>query len=102
MLKNKMTKEQFLEYLKLLRDRSNFIDDVYNSSRRYIDIIELNDFLTRPYTFIEKLFFSKEEYDIIGWYLWEDVDKKIYDLESKEVIAELNDDEALWEYLNRE
>ncbi len=101
MLKDKMNKEQFLEYLKLLRDRSNFIDDVYNSSRRYIDIIELNDFLTRPYTFIEKLFFSEEEYDIIGWYLWENVDHKIYN-SNNEVIADLCNDEAVWEYLNQE
>ena len=100
MLKDKMSKEQFFEYLKLLRDRSDFIDDVYNSSRRYINIVELNDFLIRPYIFIEKLFFSEEEYDIIGWYLWENVDHKIYF--NDEIIADLCDDESLWNYLNRE
>lgn len=102
MLKDKISKEQFFEYLNGLRDRSNYIDDVYASSRRFINILELNDFLIRPYMILEKLFFSAEENDIIGWYLWENVEKKIYDLESKEVIVELNDDEALWEYLNRE
>ena len=102
MLKDKITKEMFFEYLNGLRHNSQMIDAIYKATNGAFDIINFEDELCRPYHLIEKCFFTHIELDIIGWYLYENVEKKIYNSETHEVIADLIDDEALWEYLNRE
>ena len=102
MLKDKISKELFFEYLNGLRNNEKLISGVYEATHRALDLINLEDELTRPYHIIEKCFFTETELDYIYWYLFEKVEKKIYNSETHEVIADLIDDEALWEYLNRE
>ena len=100
-LKDKMSFEEFSNYLDLLKDRDIFLDNIYKKSIGNLDLINFNDFLLKPYYIIERCFFSDIELDYIKWYLYEDVDKKIYDINSN-VIADIKDNEALWNYLNQD
>ena len=102
MLKNKISKEDFFKYMELLRRNRDYIDSVYNCTNRQLDLINLNDSMCEPYQIIVKAFFTPEELDIIGWYMWEynEGHMKIYD--NDEIIADLKTDEDLWEYLNRD
>lgn len=104
MLKDKISKDDFFRYLKGLRKVSKYVMDTYDNTDGYVDLINLESALTEPYHIIEKAFFTNVEYDVISWYLYEyDEDKmKIWDSQTKEVIADIVDDEALWEYLNRD
>lgn len=102
MLKDKISKELFFEYLNGLRNNGKLISDVYEATHRALDLINFEDELTRPYHIIEKCFFTETELDYIYWYLFEKVEKRIYDAKTHAEIAYLGDDEALWEFLNRE
>lgn len=102
MLKDKISKELFFKYLNGLRHNSKMINQIYEATFRALDLINLEEELSKPYHIIEKCFFTESELDYIYWYLFERVEKKIYDAKTHEVIADLVDDEALWEYLNRE
>ena len=104
MLKDKISKEQFFEYLNGLKENSEMVSAIYNASKRNIDMINYEDEITKPYRIIEKLFFTKEELDYISWYVYEfDADRmKIYDANTHKVIANLETNEDLWIYLNKE
>lgn len=104
MLKDKISKEKFFEYLKGLKENSSMVSDVYKASKRNIDLINYEDEITRPYRIIEKLFFTYEELDCISWYVYEysEGNMKIWDAVTKEEIANLETDEDLWNYLNKE
>lgn len=104
MLKNKISKDDFFEYLKLLRKNASVVNAVYEASNKSIDLINFETDICEPYLIIVKAFFTKDELDIIDWYLYEfrENDMKIWDSETGEEIVNLVDDEALWEYLNRE
>lgn len=104
MLKDKISKDDFFNYLKLLRKNASVVNAVYETSNKSIDLINFESDMCEPYMIIVKAFFTESELDIINWYLYEflENDMKIWDSESGEEIANLVDDEALWEYLNRE
>lgn len=102
MLKNKISKELFFDYLNGLRNNEKLISGVYEATNRALDLINFDDELTRPFHIIEKCFFTESELDYIYWYLFEEVEKRIYDAKTHAEIAYLHDDESLWEFLNRE
>lgn len=102
MLKDKMSFDLFKRYLQLLRRNNEMINKIYNDSNKTIDIINLDSELTEPYRIIEKLFFTINELEMISWYLYENVEKKIYEGKTDKVICEINTDEDLWNYLNNE
>ena len=103
-LSERISKEDFFDYLDESRKVDKMIDAIYQCSDRNLDLINFNDILTKPFRIIERNFFSNVELDIISWYLWEykEGDMKIYRSDDREVIAELKTDEDLWEYLNRD
>ena len=103
-LNERISKEDFFKYLDLSRKVSKCIDSIYDASDKELDLINFNDFLTKPLRIIERNFFSNVELDMISWYLWEYDEKlmKIYSNDDRSVIAEILTDEDLWEYLNRD
>jgi hypothetical protein len=46
--------------------------------------------------------FGENDSDMITWYLYEDVEKNIYEAGTHKIIDVLDTDEKLWDYLNRE
>lgn len=103
-LSERISKEDFFDYLDKLRKVDKMIDAIYQASNGEIDLINFNDTLSKPFRVIERNFFSPTELDIISWYLWEYDEKmmKIYSSDDRHVIAEILTDEDLWEYLNRD
>lgn len=104
MLKDKITKEQFIEYIQQIQEKDNLIRDIYHISKKTIDLIEFEEILLKPMFLLQKIFFSKSELEYIEWFLYEynkDM-MKIYDAKTHEVIADIQTVEDLWEYLNRE
>ena len=106
MLKDKISKEDFTKYVEETLRVSKFISNIYDASNRTIDIINLEEELTRPLRIIEKNFFTKVELDYIGWFIYEydEGHMKIYKAgTNKEVVlAELNTVDDLWDWLNKE
>jgi len=103
-LSERISKEDFFDYLDKSRKVDKIIDAIYQASNGEIDLINFNDTLTKPFRIIERNFFSATELDLISWYLWEYNEKmmKIYSSDDRHVIAEILTDEDLWEYLNRD
>ena len=103
-LSERISKKDFFDYLDKSRKVDKMIETIYQCSDGNFDLINFNDFLTKPLRIIERNFFSYIEKDLISWYLWEykEGDMKIYRSDDREVIAELKTDEDLWEYLNRD
>lgn len=99
-LEKRIDKREFIKYLEAQRKINKVCLDVYTASHNTLDLANYEDFITEPTHILEKAFFSDIELDYIYWYLYEDVEKKIYDNDTKSVIAELNTDEDLWDYLN--
>lgn len=82
-LKLQTTSERDQEIYKLGVDLINFTDD-------YHSIIDV----------LLKTYYSEEGEDIISWWLYEDVEKKIYNKKG-EVIEDLTSIESLWEYVEK-
>ena len=106
MLKDKISKEDFVKYIKESQEVSKLVHKVYEASGRTIDIINLEDELTKPFRIIERNFFTKVELDYISWFLYEykSGHMKIYKAGTdKEVIlADLETIDDLWNWLNEE
>lgn len=105
-LSERISKEDFFDYLNESRKIDKMIETIYQCSDGNLDLINFNDYLTKPLRIIERNFFSYIEKDLISWYLWEykEDSMKIYkaDTNKEEIIAEILTDEDLWEYLNRD
>lgn len=104
MLNTKMNKDQFINYIQKIKEKDKLVSKVYKASNGLIDITNLEDALNEPFHYLESIFFTDIERDIISWYLYEyNKDRmKIWDSKTGEEIANIIDIEALWEYLNRE
>lgn len=106
MLKDKISKEDFVKYIEESLKVSKLVHNVYEASNRTVDLINLEEDLTRPFRIIEKNFFTKVELDYISWFLYEyDEGKmKIYKAgtDKEVVLAELNTVDDLWDWLNKE
>lgn len=106
MLKDKISKDDFVEYIKRSQEVGKFVHQVYEASNRTIDIISLEDELTKPFRILEKNFFDKIELEYISWFLYEYKEgcMKIWKAgtDKEIVLAELNTADDLWEWLNRE
>lgn len=102
MLNNKISKENFFKYMELLRRNNRYIESVYDCTNRQLDLINLNDTLCEPYQIIVNAFFTPEELEIISWYMWEYDEGHMKIWQDDNEIADLETDEDLWEYLNRD
>lgn len=101
-LSERIDKLDFFNYLDKLKERADMCLKIYQASGKSLDVINFEDYICEPLRIIERAFFSKIEYDMIGWYLYEyDKDRmKIYHKETGEVLADITDNEELWNYLN--
>lgn len=101
-LKDKISKNDFFNFINMLNNNYDMTNDIYAASNRTIDLINYDDEINKPYMFIVERFFSEIEWDCITWYVYEyrKGDMKIYDSKNGKVIADLETDEDLWNYLN--
>ena len=109
-----MTKEKFKELMYKIQEYNEFLDkllelgiDIYNSKFAYYADEFFDDIMRNE--------FGDDGMDLISWWLYEDVDHKIYEhddnlkewyypeeeIEGK-VIADLNDIDALYDYLTQD
>lgn len=93
-----LTKEQFLKSLKVARDRSAFIDKLYDLN---IDIIECQDGYDEMFSLFINSAFTEEGGDWYTWYLYEKPslkgDENAWEADGTPII--MNTDDDLWEYL---
>ena len=106
-----LTKERFKELVYMMQESNELYDKLYDLG---IDAIECK-YLEYPGVFFDELMkseFGIEGLDTISWWLYEDVDHKIYEPTDKkeefyelgeeiegEVIADLNQIDDLYDYL---
>lgn len=108
-----MTKERFKELIHLMLEHNEFYDKLYDLG---IDAINCKYLETAGIFFDElmKSEFGEDGLDLVSWWLYEDVDHKIYESteETKEwyypgeeihgkVIADLNNIDDLYDYLTK-
>lgn len=96
-----MTKEKFKDLMYKMQEINEFEDKLYDMK---IDIINCK-LVEYPAVFFDELMrseFGEDGLDLISWWLYEDVDHKIYDGYERidsEVIADLNNIDDLYKYL---
>lgn len=101
-LEKRISKEDFFEYLDKSKERSDMIFNVYKSTGKSLDLINFEDYITEPYRILVKHFFSNVELDYISWYLYEYEEGKMKIYDNDGLIADIIDNEALWNFLNRD
>lgn len=107
MLKDKISKEDFFKFIDGLK--RNIEEDylLYTLTDGSLTLTNFVERVTEPYYIILQNFFTEVELDYIMWYLCEyDEDSMgVYETDENgnEVeIANIVNNESLWEYLNRE
>lgn len=108
-----MTREKFRELIYNLEEYNDFIDELYKLN---IDVYECKyvDYAGIFFDELMKSEFGEDGLGLISWWLYEDVDHKIYEStdETKEwyypeeeihgnVIADLNNIDDLYDYLTK-
>jgi len=107
-----MTKERFKDLVYMMLEHNELYDKLYDLG---IDTINCKYLETADIIFSElmKTEFGEEGLDLISWWMYEDVDHKIYaagdgedrdwffkdEKPNRDVIADLNDIEDLYDYL---
>lgn len=94
-----INKERFLEIMKVLDDETEKLETLNSAIDSVSDgwvILELgNQYRDLIISFLEEYFHDE---DTISWYLYEDVEKKIFDLNDN-VLFEIKSYEDLFDYL---
>ena len=109
-----ITKQKFKDLVYMMLEHNEFYDKLYDLG---IDVINCKYMETAAIIFDElmKSEFGEEGADLVSWWMYEDVDHKIYEPneDAKEwrypgeefegkVIADLNNIEDLYDYITRE
>ena len=97
-----MNLEKFKKIIYIIKNQDKNIRNLYKLG---VDII--NSDIYENFNKITNILFesilTKEGVDLIDWWLYENVDKKIYDNEdSSKIIADLNKIEDLYKYMENE
>ena len=90
-----MTYEAFQQVILLLKKDSNKSNKLYKLG---VDMFNINDELHQIITTLFRAHYSKDGEDMISWWLWEDTEKLLYDLEGNQ-INDLTKIEDLWKYI---
>lgn len=92
-------KELFVSQIRLMLDYGKVLEQLYKDLK--VDIYDSSIDITVNSLFDAylKLVFTEAGIDVITWWMYEDVPKKIYSAESDDVIADLTTIESLWDYL---
>ena len=106
-----LTKERFKDLIYMMQEFNELYDKLHDLG---IDVIECK-YLEYPCVFFDELMkseFGIEGLDTISWWLYEDVDHKIYEPTDKKkefyelgeeidgnIIADLNEIDSLYDYL---
>lgn len=93
-----ITKERFKELVYLMEEHNEFYDKLYDLG---IDTIDCKA-MEIPGIFFDELMkneFGVSGLDLISWWMYEDVDHKIYERDTHKVIADLNIIDDLYDYL---
>ena len=90
-----MTLEAFKKIVLLLKK------DLERESKLYklgIDVFNFNDELQQVISILLKSHYSKDGEDLFSWWMYEDVDKMLYDNDGN-IVNDLTKCEDLWKYL---
>lgn len=95
-----LTKERFKDLVYMMFKHNELYDKLHDLG---IDVVEC-EYLEIADVFFSELMkaeFGEEGLDLISWWMYEDVDHKLYEpgSEGKKVIADLNNIEDLYDYL---
>lgn len=101
-LQYRISKETFIEYFSLMQKLDGQVSSIYNITNGNLDLGNYISQFSSLSSILEKCIFTTEELDIIYWYLFEDVEKKIYDSITHDVIIEFKSLEDVYDYLNQE
>ena len=101
-----MTREKFKEMIYNIEEYNDFVDELYKLK---IDIYncKYTDYAGIFFAELMKSEFGEEGLDLVSWWLYEDVDHKIYAANQEdemlhgEVIADLNNIDDLYDYLTK-
>ena len=99
-----MTREKFKEMIYNIEEYNDFVDELYKLK---IDIYncKYTEYAGIFFDELMKSEFGEEGLDLVSWWLYEDVDHKIYAANQEEemlhgeVIADLNNIDDLYDYL---
>lgn len=95
-----VTKELFIEQIKLAKEYDNYLDSIDNDLK--IDLFETPLYQTpmKMFDIFIESHFTNEGQDLIYWWMWEDVPKVLYfDTMFGESKIDLENIEDLWRYL---
>lgn len=97
-IRTMMNKEKFKEMIYLIQEHDDLYDKLNDLG---IDIINCKDAGIANVFFDEMMIseFGESGFDLIAWWLYEDVDHKIYAENGEDVIADLNNVDDLYRYL---
>jgi hypothetical protein len=90
-----MTFEAFQQVITLLQKDSDRSAKIYKLG---IDLYNFQDDLHSAINILFKSHYSAEGEDLIGWWLWEDVEKFLYDKDGEKT-NDLTKLEDLWKYI---
>ena len=101
-----MTREKFKEMIYNIEEYNDFVDELYKLK---IDIYncKYTEYAGIFFDELMKSEFGEEGLDLVSWWLYEDVDHKIYAANQEEemlhgeVIADLNNIDDLYDYLTK-
>ena len=93
-----MELNKFKSLLNKIQDNSDIICQLYKLNIDIINFIEKYDSII---WLLMKEIFTENQIDMIEWWLFDGVDKFIYDSETKEVIYDLTEIDNLYEYINK-
>lgn len=96
--KEKSLKETLIYCVTSMREHSNYMDGI-NKALKCCDLIGIDDKLYSVIGALMEKLVTPEGYDLITWWLYEDVDHKLYSVKTDEVLADLNKIEDLVEYI---
>lgn len=101
-LENRISRNSFIDYIQACRNNQELCLKTLESTNGLIDLINYDEYINKPLHILEKALFTDIELDYISWYLYEDVEKTIFDSKTHEIIFEIKTDGDLWDYLNSE
>ena len=101
-LQDRISKENYIKYFSLLGNLEDQASQIYKITNGNLDFGNYISQFSSLNMILEKCIFTEVELDLIFWYLYEDVEKKLYDSITHNVIIEFKSLEDVYDYLNNE
>lgn len=90
--------ENFKKVIETIQAHDKWINSAYDIG---IDLINVSDHLSIVSKGLFTEIYGETGEDLIGWWLYENVDKKLYSSKTKKVVADLTELKDLWKYIEK-